>query len=386
MAMFQYFKKSKSKMGRSLQIGLVSGNPTTRNSINEIIMGDGGVAVQVIDPARITSKAAGVGVNVFVYDLDTASEPALVAFNTFMQQRPGDTPVIVLAEGINDELVRWLLQLRVADWVKVPFSAGELIAACGRALGQSKSAKSDVKCYAFMGAKGGVGTTTIAVHAALALAAKSKSKQSTCLVDLDFLNSSCADFLDLQPQWAIGDLVGDPGRLDQHMFDSLLVPHKSGISVLSAQRKFGETREFPEEVITRPLDFALQKFSNLVIDMPRTADHWAENVIQGASDLFIVTEFTVPGLKASRRLVNQLIEQFGQDTRPKVIVNRYARDFFGSNLAATEAKELLGPFLAGFVPKEEKLVSEAVNRGIPTTDIKSRNSIYKEIAKIIGVA
>jgi pilus assembly protein CpaE len=384
--MFQYFKKTIGRGKQSLRIGLVAASAPTRKIVGDLSSGEAGLAVQQVDGTQVTAKAQGPDVNVFVYDLESSNPAAVAEFDRFMKERPAAVPVIVLSAALDEELVRWFLRLRVADWVKTPFAPGELIAACGRVLGQSKSTKNDVKCMAFVGAKGGAGTTTVAINAAVAIQARGKG-QTTCLVDLDFLNSSCADYLDLAPRWAIDDLASDPSRLDPHLFASMLSPHKSGVAVLSGQRKFGDRIDFSEEVITRPLDFALQKFSHLVIDVPRTATLWAENVIQGATSLFIVTEFTVPGLKASRRLVNQLVEQHGRDIEPKVIVNRYARDFFGSNLAATEAKELLGPFLAGFVGNAPKIVNEAINRGVPTTEIKKRNSVYTDVSKIIaGVA
>ncbi len=384
--MFQYFKKSQSKRLHDLKVGLVTfDGGRARRTLDDLSAGENGIIPTAIQSAKVTAQNAPKDVNVFVYDLEVGSDAAMAEFDRFMRDRPTTLPVIVVSETVDEELVRWFLRLRVADWIKVPYQSGELLAACGRVLSQANSPKSDVKCLAFVGAKGGVGTTTIALHAALMLAAKTKSQQTTCLVDLDFYNSSCADYLDITPQWLIADLIGDPSRLDSHMFKSLLSSHKSGLQILSAQRSLGEPNDFSEEVVTRPLDLAMQKFSALVVDVPRTADRWIENIVQGATDVYIVTEFSVPGLKAARRMVSQMVEQHGQDVRPGVIVNRYSRSYFGSNLASTEAKELLGPFLAGFVGDDSKLVGEAINRGIPTTEIKKNNSIVKDIAKIVKV-
>jgi UDPglucose 6-dehydrogenase len=69
---------------------------------------------------------------------------------------------------------------------------------------------------------------------------------------------------------------------------------------------------------------------------------------------------------------------------PKVIVNKYSKSLFGASLSANEAKELLRNSLAGFVSANEKLVREAIDRGVPTTAIKTRNSLVTDLAKIIG--
>lgn len=384
MSMFQYFKKTSKQGDRSLVIGLISSKSDTKSQMKALASKGEDIAIRLVTSEAIVANTAQSDVNVIVYDLDIASEAALDAFEHFMHARPVALPVIVLADSVDGEFVRWLLQLRVADWVKPPASSGELIAACGRALSNNSEKRSDVKCLAFIGAKGGVGTTTIALHAALAMSKQKKNIKPTCVVDLDFASSSCSDYLDLEPGWQIDELMADPTRLDSHMFKAMVVGHRSGISVLSARRKFGDATKIPEDLITKPMDLAAQQFGVMVIDLPRSAEQWLENVVAGASDLYVVTEFTVPGLKLARNLVNQIVETYGTEVMPRVIVNKYTRSFFGSNLSTTEAKELLGPYLAGFINSDEKLLSEAVNRGVFTTDIKRSNRFFTSVSKIVG--
>jgi pilus assembly protein CpaE len=382
--MFQSFRKTSKRGERHMVIGLISARSDTKSQMTALASKGDDIAIKFVSSDAIIANAAKSDVNVIVYDLDIASEPALDAFEIFMRARPATLPVIVLADSADEEFVRWLLQLRVADWVRPPVSSGELIVACGRALSNNADKRSEVKCLAFIGAKGGVGTTTVALHAALAMSRQKKAGQPTCLVDLDFASSSCADYLDLEPGWQIDELIADPARLDSHMFKAMIASHKSGISVLSARRKFGDPTAIPEDLITKPMELAAQQFGAMVIDLPRSAERWLENVIAGATDLFIVTEFTVPGLKLARKLVNQIVETHGADVKPRVIVNKYERSFFGSNLSSTEAKELLGPYLGGFIATDDKLVGEAINRGVLTTDIKASNKLFASISKIVG--
>ena len=132
------------------------------------------------------------------------------------------------------------------------------------------------------------------------------------------------------------------------------------------------------------LELATQKYQNLVVDLPRHPESWTEGVMLGSSEVFIVTDFTVPGLKSARRMVTDMTEQYGGEVIPKVIVNKYSKSLFGARLSANEAKELLRHSLAGYVGADDKLVREAIDRGIPTTKIKTRNSLITDLAKIIG--
>lgn len=382
--MLQIFNRSTKKDKRILQIGFVAQNMEHGTKLQEFIAKRDGVKLELIKSASVTSTKAPKGISVFVYDMDATGEASMKEFDRFMAQRPQDVPVIVLTPSAEDVLIRWFMRLRVADYVKTPLSPGELIAACGRVISLSDTGKQEVKCMTFMGARGGVGASTIALHAALIQARSAAPVVTTCLVDLDLVSGSCADYLDLHANWQIDELVADPGRLDNHMLDTMVANHATGIAVLSAQRNFSEQFAFSEDVITRTLDLASQKYQNLVVDLPRHMERWTEGVLLGSSDVYIVTDFTVPGLKSARRMVNDLTAFYDGEVKPKVIVNKYAKSIFAARLSANEAKDLLRESLAGFVSAEDKLVREANDRGVPTTDIKRRNSVITGLEKIIG--
>ena len=382
--MLQLFNRSTKNARRILQIGFVTQDAAIGAQLKNFVAERDGVDMRLIQSSAVTAGSPISGISVFVYDLDPSSEASLKDFNQFMLRRPPEIPVIVLSPAIDDEMVRWFLRLKVGDWVKTPLSPGELIAACGRVISAATAGKQEVKCLTFVGARGGVGTTTIALHAALIAAAKAAPAITTCLVDLDLVSGACADYLDLKANWQIDELTADPSRLDVHMLDVMTVPHGSGIAVLSTHRKNTERFTFNEDVVTRALDVASQKYQNLVVDLPRHAESWSEGVLLGSSQVYVVTDFSVPGLKSARRLINDITEQSGGDVKPKAIVNKYVRSLFGSGLSASEVKDMLRGDLAGYVNDNGKLVNEAINRGIPTTAIKARNSVITDLRKILG--
>ncbi|PZF75180.1 hypothetical protein DK847_19470 [Aestuariivirga litoralis] len=383
--MLQIFSRSVRSANPIMGIGFVTQNEEVGRQLKEYVAQREGVDLTLIASAKVTQGFDPRGVSIFVYDLESSTEAAQREFERFMAQRPPQLPVIVLSPALGDDLVRWLLRLRVADWLKAPLSAGELIAACGRVLSQSTGAKSDLKCMTFLGARGGVGATAVAVHAALLAAGRSKSATpTTCIVDLDLTGGACAEYLDLRPAWALDEIIANPARLDPHMLELMTSTYKNKLDVLSAQRKFGEAFTFAPEVITRTLDIISQTHQTLVVDLPRHVENWTDAVVLGSTDIYVVTDFSVPGLKAARRMVNDLTGQFGELVKPKVIVNKFNRPLFGTGISSSEVKELLGDVLAGTLPADERLIREAMDRGVPTTDIKPRNSFNSDLSKILG--
>ncbi|MDE2383164.1 MAG: hypothetical protein KGO53_00980 [Alphaproteobacteria bacterium] len=322
--------------------------------------------------------------DVVVFDVDSSPGEHAVDLQTLTQTKPAAVPLVALSSTIDDELVRSFLRLRVADWIKIPATPHEVEVCLSRALRRGDHPPTKARCLTFVGAKGGVGTTTMAVTAALIMQKRMGGAGGVCLVDLDFENACCADFLDLPTGWQVKEMQEDPSRMDERILGSMLAAHANGIEVLAGKSAFLQGDRLDEDVVVRPLELASQKYAGLVVDIPRSGLRWLENVVPGTTDFYIVTEFTVPGLKAAKAMLDKMKET-APAAVPRVIVNKYRRSLFGSNLTLGEAKELLGESLAGAIPDDPKLVLESINRGVPLTEIKSMNSISSGLAQILDL-
>src|SRR5262249_60128637 len=89
----------------------------------------------------------------------------------------------------------------------------------------------------FLPSAGGIGNSTLAIETAVQLTQRKQGQgRRVCLVDLDFQTSHICDYLDLQPRLKIGEIVGNPERLDGQLFEIFVSRHASGIHVLAAPR------------------------------------------------------------------------------------------------------------------------------------------------------
>jgi pilus assembly protein CpaE len=147
-----------------------------------------------------------------VVDLDPKRRGSLIALQGIAMRTFGRAPVIVLADAFDDALVRWLLQIRVSDFLRKPVEPKEVLKACIRALKATSSLPDDgSQILSFLSSAGGVGTTTLAIEAAMILRKNGpKDADSTCLVDLDFQNGACADYLDLEPRLDLDEIGPHP--------------------------------------------------------------------------------------------------------------------------------------------------------------------------------
>jgi pilus assembly protein CpaE len=330
-------------------------------------------------------KLDAAGATVVILDIDPAREADLAALHALTQRLAGSPPVIVAIPQFDVTLARQLLQMRVADFLVKPVAPLDLVRACARAAQGAKtgSTPNESRIFTFLAASGGVGLTTLAIETAMLLMRNGGERSSTCLVDLDFQHGSCCDYLDLEPRLDLDEIEPRPDRLDRQLLEVMISEHPSGLKVIAAPSRPAEMRSFDFEVVTRLLDLVAAHFDNVVIDVPRTWFAWTDSVLVGSNRLFIVTEMTVPGLKHARHLVSVIRERLADGPKPEVIVNRFEQRMFGPGLRRADIEQALGDTLAAMVPNNFRLVSEAIDRGVPLDEVKAGNNVSVALKKLI---
>jgi len=274
----------------------------------------------------------------------------------------------------------------VDDWIPKPVAAKPLIEACERAIETRRLTKKKgggADCYTFLPASGGVGATTLAIETAFLLSRKNRSFQSSCLIDLNFQAGSIPDHLDLRPNLQFEELGTSPDRLDRQLLEVMLSKHETGLAVLATEHHLLDPMDVDPDIIGQILQLVSSEFDTLVIDLPNAWLPFSENVLLGSNKVFIITEMTVPGIRRARALLDTVHERFEGDVNPQVIVNKYDRALFGNTLTKKDAAELFGKQFAGFVGLNQKLVKEAIDRGVSLYEINRRNKIDKQLSKML---
>ena len=327
------------------------------------------------------------GAAVVVVDLD-AGRPEEMAALARLTTRAGQwPPVVAVTQGFDENVARTLMQMRVADFLVKPIEPIDLVRACariGKGSGNGKAAM-DAQIHTFLPAVGGAGVTTLAVQTAMILlnSGGSRTKPSTCLVDLDFQHGAVADYLDLEPRLNLAEIEPRPDRFDRQLLEVMLSYHSSGLAVVAAPNRPAEMRSFDPDVVTRLLDLVSTNFQYVVFDMPRTWFSWTDSVLLGSNRLYIVSEATVPGLRHAKNLVAAIKERLADGPRPKVIVNRFQQRMFSSGLRRGDVQQALGDSFASAIPNDYALVREAIDRGVPLDEVKSGNKITAELKKLV---
>jgi pilus assembly protein CpaE len=319
-----------------------------------------------------------------IIDMDAARIEEIESLQRVMRRLEGRAPVVVVTQEFNAAAARILVQLQVADFLVKPVTTTDLVRSCLRAIqGPGREENSECQIYTFMPAAGGVGTTTLALQTAFQLHHSLTRPASTCVVDLNFQQGACAEYLDLEPRFDITEIENNPERLDRQLLDVMLSKHESGLCVLAAPTRPSDMRSFNTDVVVRLLDLVSAYFDNVVIDMPRTWFPWTETVLLGSNKLYVVAEMTVPCLRHTQRLIKAVHETVGREVRPNVIVNRFEQRKTDNRIKQSDVVEILGEHFAGSISNNYRLVREAVDRGVPLQAVDAQANVIADLKKII---
>jgi pilus assembly protein CpaE len=124
-------------------------------------------------------------------------------------------------------------------------------------------------------------------------------------------------------------------------------------------------------------------FDHVIIDMPRAWQPWTDDVILGSDAIFLVSDSSVPALRAARRQIDEFFKRYAGKVKPHVIVNKYDRAWFSTAMREKDLEASLGAAFAGTVMDETKLAREAIDRGVPISTLKKNATLVKDLHTIM---
>jgi pilus assembly protein CpaE len=247
----------------------------------------------------------------------------------------------------------------------------------------TKELPSQDKLIVVMGAKGGVGTTTVAVNLGVQLATFARKR--TVLLDFARPLGNVHLLLDLHPKFGIRDAVESLDRLDSHFLAGLLTRHKTKLEVLGGTTQPEEWQAIDVNVLDRVVNVTQNAFDVVMLDMgSQFSVEWA-TILRMARMILIVAEANVPSLwTLERRLL--ALKGFGipQD-RARIIINRWHKG--DDEVLKSIQKDINRPIFAS-LPNDFRKASQAVNLGTPILENHNNtlSSRYRQIAgQLVGI-
>jgi pilus assembly protein CpaE len=266
------------------------------------------------------------------------------------------TGIVIVARTFEPSLMLDAMRASVNEYMIEPFTRADLAAAITR-IAAEEHAPSACDVLAFVGVKGGVGVTTLAVNVATALARKAPG--SVLLIDLNPAGGDAAVFLGAEPQASMLDALQNAARLDEVFLKGLVEKTHAGPDLLASPDHVVRTEADPETVAA-VVEAASRCYRHVVLDVPRT-DPSVGSALKLASSITVVATQNAAALRRGHRLTTFLRQRYGEH-RVRVVLNRFDRS---ADIGEEDVEITLGGPLASVFTPEDRRCVEALNRGMP---------------------
>src|SRR6266581_3395722 len=270
--------------------------------------------------------------------LDLAGEPeaSLKALERVKQASP-DLYVIVSNYHADGETVLGALRSGANDFLMQPLKRTELrgaITRLERAPRRASTGESKLgKVYPFIGTKGGVGTTSMAVNFPAVLAQR---KQNTVILDLDWIANDVAMQLGASPQYTLLEVGENLARMDQALFEGFVTRDPLGFFLVGPPDALEQHGYFTELMFREFATFLVEKYDAIVIDGGRAiSDEVVLGACQVSSSVFLIASQELPTIRNAQRHIAYLMRMGFTQDQIKVVVNHYQKKV-GPNYASLE--------------------------------------------------
>jgi pilus assembly protein CpaE len=287
---------------------------------------------------------------------------------------------VIAIGAVNDiELYRKLLEMGVTDYLAKPVSP-QTMAASLRRVRHAETAPTHgppttLRKIALIGAKGGVGATSLALSLGTAMA--ERLKRSTMLLDLDLRFGAMAMSLDLEPSRGLREILSTPERIDTLLIESAVTPAADRLRLLSAEEPLEAEFSLPAEGIATLLKW-LEGHSDIVlIDVPRHLDALGKAALDAADAICIVTDLSLVGMRDSKRML-ALAQAAGGETL--IVANRVGG--VPGEVPQAEFERAIGTPFDYVIPVDAKAAAAAADRGKSLLEVSSNKSFAEAVNEL----
>ncbi|WP_309085962.1 CpaE family protein [Chelativorans sp.] len=293
------------------------------------------------------------------------------------------TSKVIIVGHYNDVwLYRELIRSGISEYVVAPISMADIVSVIANIFVDPHAAPLG-RSIAFVGAKGGVGSSTIAHN--LAWAMSSLFESEVLVADLDLPFGTANINFDQDPAQGIAEAVFSPERIDEVYLDRLLAQCAERLSLLAAPSTLDRVYDFEAEAFAQVIDTAQRSAPLVVLDVPHLWTSWTRTTLARADEVVITATPELANLRNTKNLVDTLKKLRPNDEAPKLIINQ-ANVPKRPEISAADFSEPLGVTPLAIIPFEPQLFGNAANNGRMLGEMERNHPIvqtFNELAHVL---
>ncbi|WP_296015756.1 CpaE family protein [uncultured Agrobacterium sp.] len=291
------------------------------------------------------------------------------------------TRVIIIGRHNDISLYRDLMRNGISEYLVAPIKVADLMTSIA-AIFVDPEAEPLGRSIAFIGAKGGVGSSTIAHNCAFGIS--NLFSTETVLADMDLPFGTANIDFDQDPAQGIAEAIFAPERLDEVFLDRLLTKCSDHLSILAAPSLLDRAYDF-DGAAFQPLTELLQRSAPVaVLDVPHVWSHWTQSVLSDADEVVITAVPDLANLRNTKNILDALKRLRPNDKAPHLILNQVGM-VKRPEIEPSDFFEPLEIEPLAIIPFDAQLFGSAANSGRMISEIDAKSPIAETFSQLSHV-
>ena len=332
--------------------------------------------------AAVEAYSSSPTPNVIIIELESRGEDLLGGLDSLAEVCDAGTRVVVIGRHNDVLLYRELVRRGISDYLISPLGTLDVVRAIS-GLFASPDAKPVGRVIAVMGAKGGVGASTVAHNIAWAVARD--LQLDTVVTDLDLGFGTAGLDYNQDPPQGVADAVFSPDRVDTNFIDRLLSKCTDHLSLLAAPATLDRVYDFSPEAFDSIFDVLRATLPCIVLDVPHQWVGWTKRALVNADEILVVAAPDLANLRNAKNILDLLRSARPNDHRPAYCLNQVGVPKRPEIKPADFAKALDDEPLV-VIPFEPQIFGTAANNGQMIAELSSSHraaEMFRQLAQVL---
>lgn len=301
-----------------------------------------------------------------VIDFDRDRQAAVAAANSLQQALRGRGNLIAVSAKADPSLILEAMRAGCAEYLTKPVGADQVAEALDRlrsrlSIRQPLPAKPSGRILALLGARGGAGTTTLAVHLGCFLV-RQYGKRTLILDEHRRLGHVSLYLGEDEANYHFYELVRNIARLDEILLDGFVIHHSNCLDILPSPDVFDDSANVSMDDIQRAIRFLGQNYEFVVIDCPHGVHNLSLATIDCCEEVYLIATPDVPALRDLSRYIERLLQSNVPQDKIKVVINRFSSE---GALTLEQIEKAIRQPIAITIPNASTDLIRAMNTGTP---------------------
>lgn len=315
--------------------------------------------------------------------LESRSEPKelLEQLAQLAEHCDPNTKVVVVGHYNDVGLYRDLIRNGISEYVIAPISMADIVSVVATIFVDPDAAPIG-RSIAFVGAKGGSGSSTIAHNVGWAISSLFRSE--VVVADMDLAFGTANINFDQDPAQGIAEAVFSPERVDEVYLDRLLAQCAENLSLLAAPSTLDRVYDFDADAFAQIVDTAQRTAPVVILDVPHIWSGWSKSTLMHADEVVITATPELANLRNTKNLMDTLKRLRPNDPPPKLILNQTGVPK-RPEISVQDFAEPLEIEPMAVIPFDPQLFGNAANNGRMLGEMDSKNPVVATINEIAHV-